>query len=62
MFGFNLSLAKIEVGVAYAVWSALGSLIVSGVGILFFGEAYDAWKLTCLALITVGVVGLNLRP
>jgi len=55
-----MSLARIEVGVAYAVWSALGSLIVSTVGIVFFNESCDAKKLTCLALIAVGVVGLNL--
>jgi len=61
MAGFNVSLAKIEVGVAYAVWSALGTLVVSAGGIVFFGESCDTWKLTCLFLITVGVVGLNLR-
>jgi small multidrug resistance pump len=61
VMGFNMSLAKIEVGVAYAIWSALGSLVVSTVGIVFFGESCDASKLACLLLIVIGVVGLNLR-
>ena len=61
MLGFFTSLAKIEVGIAYACWSALGTLIVSTVGILFFGESADRTKLVCLLLITLGVTGLNLR-
>ena len=60
MLGFFVALAKIEVGIAYACWSALGTLIVSTVGIMFFGESADKTKLFCLAMITAGVVGLNL--
>eukprot|EP00977_Amphora_coffeiformis_P013418 scaffold3505_cov170-Amphora_coffeaeformis.AAC.15 len=33
MLGFFVALAKIEVGIAYACWSALGTLIVSTVEI-----------------------------
>jgi len=61
MFGFNLSLAKIEVGIAYAVWSAIGTTIVTTVGIVVFRESCDLWKISCLVLILAGVVGLNLR-
>jgi len=61
MLGFNLSLAKIEVGIAYAVWSAWGTILVTAVGIVFFRESCDLVKLSCLALIVAGVVGLNLR-
>ena len=39
----------------------MGTLIISGVGIVFFGESCDWSKLTCLFLIMTGVVGLNLR-
>lgn len=61
MCGFALCLAKIEVGIAYAVWSALGTAIVTTIGIVLFGESCDSVKLGCLLLIMVGVVGLNLR-
>ena len=61
MLGFFVALAKIEVGIAYACWSALGTLIVSAVGIFLFEETADTVKLLCLAMITAGVVGLNLR-
>jgi small multidrug resistance pump len=59
--GFNVALSQIDVSVAYALWSALGTVIVSTAGVLFFNESCDAIKLTCIALIIVGVVGLNVR-
>jgi small multidrug resistance pump len=59
--GFAVSLAQIEVGIAYACWAALGTAIVSTSGILLFGESYDSVKLLCLLMIMAGVVGLNLR-
>lgn len=52
--------AGMEVGIAYAVWSAVGTAVVAGVGMYFWGEAVTAAKLACLGLIIVGVVGLNL--
>jgi small multidrug resistance pump len=59
--GFAVSLAQIEVGIAYACWAALGTAIVSTSGILLFGESCDSVKLMCLLMIMAGVVGLNLR-
>jgi small multidrug resistance pump len=61
MVGFNISLAKLDVSVAYAVWSALGTTLVTAVGFLFFGETLDLTKLLYLSMIVCGVVGLNLR-
>jgi small multidrug resistance pump len=61
VLAFCVSLAQIEVGIAYAVWSALGTALVSLVGVLCFEESCDVHKMACLALILLGVVGLNLR-
>lgn len=61
MAGFNIALERIDVSVAYALWSALGTVLVSTAGVVFFGESYDAFKLLCIALIISGVVGLNIR-
>ena len=61
MVGFNISLAKLDVSVAYAVWGAIGTVLVTAVGFLFFGETLDLVKILCLTLIVVGVAGLNLR-
>jgi small multidrug resistance pump len=61
MTGFNISLAKIDVSVAYAVWSALGTTVVTAVGFFRFGESLDTSKILYLGMIVCGVVGLNLR-
>lgn len=61
MVGFNISLAKIDVSVAYALWGAIGTVLVTAAGFLFFGESLDMVKVICLVMIMTGVVGLNLR-
>ena len=60
----SLALRGIELSVAYAVWSGVGTAVVAAVGILWFGEGAGAWKLFCLALVVLGVAGLHLseRP
>jgi small multidrug resistance pump len=56
----TLSIQRIEISVAYAVWSALGTALVATIGIVHFGEAVTPWKLFFLAVIVFGVVGLQL--
>jgi small multidrug resistance pump len=53
-------LKTIDVGVAYAIWSGLGTAIVVAIGIIFFGEALSAARLVSVAFIIVGIVGLQL--
>jgi small multidrug resistance pump len=55
-----LALKKIDIGVAYAVWSGLGTAIIAVVGILWFKEPATVLKIFSLILIVMGVVGLNL--
>lgn len=50
----------LEVGVVYAVWSAVGTSLVAAFGIVFLGESVSVLKIGSLALIVLGVVGLNL--
>jgi small multidrug resistance pump len=59
MLGFNLCLKQIDVSIAYAVWSALGTVIVTLAGVTMFGEKISVVKVLCLSLIVAGVVGLN---
>jgi small multidrug resistance pump len=56
----TLALKRIDVSIAYAVWSGLGTALIAAVGILWFKEPATAVKLISLALIIVGVIGLNL--
>lgn len=55
----SFTLKEIELGVAYAVWGGLGIALITTIGCLFFGESVTAIKLGCIALIIMGVVGLN---
>jgi small multidrug resistance pump len=56
----SLALRGIELSIAYAVWSGVGTAIVAAIGILWFGEPASASKLFCLTLIVLGVAGLHL--
>jgi small multidrug resistance pump len=56
----GLALKKVDLSLAYAVWSGLGIAFIASVGILFFREPVTTMKMVSLALIVAGVVGLNL--
>jgi small multidrug resistance pump len=56
----SLALRGIDLSIAYAVWSGVGTAIVAAIGIFWFGEHAGAWKLLSLALIVLGVAGLHL--
>jgi small multidrug resistance pump len=55
------ALAKIDVGIAYAIWAALGTATVSIAGMTLFSEGCDSIKMVSLSFIVLGVVGLNFR-
>jgi len=56
----TLALKKIDVSIAYAVWSGVGTALIATIGVLWFKEPATALKLISLGLIIIGVVGLNL--
>lgn len=58
--GLALALKTIEVGIAYAVWAGVGTLLIALIGILFFDESLSALKLGSMVFVIVGVAGLNL--
>jgi len=54
------ALKKIDLSIAYAVWSGAGIAVISLVGIYWFGEHASPLKLICIAMIILGIIGLNL--
>ncbi len=56
----NLALKRLDVSVVYAVWSGLGTALIAAIGFLWFEEPVTAVKIASLALIILGVVGLNI--
>jgi small multidrug resistance pump len=55
----SLALKKIDVGVAYAIWSGLGILAIEIIGVVFFKESINVSKAAFMLMILVGTVGLN---
>ena len=55
----TLALKRIEVSVAYAVWSGLGTALIATVGVLWMKEPINTLKIMSLMLIILGVVGLH---
>ncbi|MEW2353193.1 multidrug efflux SMR transporter [Spirillospora sp. NPDC029432] len=56
----TVALKDLEVGTAYAVWVGIGAVGTAALGMLWMGDQVTPLKLGALALIIVGVVGLNL--
>ncbi|WP_337183332.1 SMR family transporter [Shinella sp.] len=54
------SLRYVPVGIAYAIWSGLGIVLISLVGYFLFGQKLDLAAVIGLGLIIAGVVVLNL--
>lgn len=54
------TLDRLPVGTAYAVWTGLGSVGVVMLGVVLFDEPLTPIRITCIALIVAGVLGLRL--
>lgn len=54
------TLKKIEVGIAYAVWSGVGTALIATIGIVFFREGITLLKIGGILLVIMGAVMLNL--
>ena len=55
----SISFKMIPVGVAYAIWSGLGIVLISTVGLIVFKQRLDAPALIGLGLIMTGVIVIN---
>ncbi|HVL10535.1 MAG TPA: SMR family transporter [Burkholderiaceae bacterium] len=59
-FFLSLALKAIPVGIAYAIWSGVGILLISTIGWLLFKQSLDTPALLGMALILSGVLIINL--
>ncbi len=55
----SLTLHTMSVGIAYAIWSGLGIVLVSAIAWLWFGQALDTPAIIGMALILAGVIIIN---
>ena len=53
-------LKRMDVSIAYAIWSGLGTALIAIIGSIYFNESMTLVKLVSLGLVIIGVFGLNL--
>lgn len=56
----SLTLNSIPVGLAYAIWSGVGLVLISLIGWLVFKQPLDVPAMLGIALIAAGVMVINL--
>ena len=56
----SLVLRTMPLGIAYAIWSGLGIVLVSLIGLVIFGQRLDLAAIIGLSLIIAGVIVVNL--
>jgi len=59
-FFLSLTLRSMSIGVAYAVWSAVGIVLTTIIAWVAFGQKLDAAGFVGIGLIIAGVIVLNL--
>jgi quaternary ammonium compound-resistance protein SugE len=56
----SLAVKILPIGMAYAVWTGIGTVGAAVLGVLIFDESSDLGKIICILLIAAGIVGLKL--
>lgn len=56
----NKAIQTIPMGTAYAVWTGIGATGTVIIGILFFREPSDLWRLLFIFLLIGSILGLKL--
>lgn len=56
----SLAVKTIPIGIAYAIWSGVGIVIIALVGIFFFKQHLDVPAVLGISFITVGCLIINL--
>ena len=56
----SMSLKDIPLGTSYAIWTWIGAFGTALMGIFFFHEATDFWRLFFLFLLISSIIGLKL--
>ncbi|WP_299815299.1 multidrug efflux SMR transporter [uncultured Jannaschia sp.] len=60
LFLLSLVLRTIPVGIAYAIWSGLGIVLIAAIGWVVFGQRLDLPAIAGLILIISGIVVMQL--
>ncbi|MGQ0793253.1 MAG: quaternary ammonium compound efflux SMR transporter SugE [Deltaproteobacteria bacterium] len=56
----SLALKTIPLGTGYAIWTGIGAVGTTTLGIILFAEPATAVRLGCIGLIVAGIAGLKI--
>ncbi|WP_346269232.1 DMT family transporter [Rhizobium wenxiniae] len=59
-FFLSITLREMPVGIAYALWSGFGIVLISAIGVVLFRQSLDLAAIIGLGLIISGVIVVNL--
>ena len=57
----GFALRDIPIGTAYGIWTGVGAIGTTIIGILYYDEPPDFWRLFFIGLVCIGLVGLKLN-
>jgi len=60
IYMLGLSLKFIPVGIAYAIWSGLGIVLIASIAYLIYGQKLDLPAILGMGLIFAGIAVINL--
>jgi quaternary ammonium compound-resistance protein SugE len=56
-----VALKKLPIGTAYAIWTGIGVVGTTILGIILFDESKDLIRMVFILLIVAGIIGLKLN-
>lgn len=59
LFFLSLTLKTIPMGIAYAIWSGAGIILISTVGLIVYKQQLDLAALIGLSFMIIGIVVIN---
>jgi len=59
VFLLTHAMKDLPAGTAYAAWTGIGSVGITVLGMVLFGDPVTWFRLACIALIIIAVVGLR---
>ena len=60
-FGFlSLAMQTLPMGTSYAIWTGIGTVGGTLVGMLFYGESHDWKRILFISMILMAAIGLKL--
>ena len=55
----TLAMKELPAGTAYAAWTGIGSVGITVLGMVLFGDPVTWFRIACIAMIVVAVAGLR---